>query len=437
MANMYDYFRWRGDLSILQDGFNELDNLVLSYFSYVQVDQIFETSPKDMLTIREISDLFFEIHAQEELDQDRSFIKSAPYVMREMAKTVRYKDLLVGHYINEVDVEQNLQFSAMEIILPDKTSFVAYRGTDDSIIGWKEDFYLSTMQVNAQKKAVEYLNKIGKKRGKLLRVGGHSKGGNLAIYAAATCNKAVKERILAIYCNDGPGFHKDFIESQDYLSVEDRIHRYIPEECIIGMLMHHTRKPVIIQSNAKNIMQHDPLSWQMEGAQFLYADDVTAAAKVAKQSIESWLESIPNEERAPFVEDVFSVLEAPGAETLTELYRGGIHSIQAMVKQMNQLSPDTREKISQLFNGYMFAWGEVIKGRHRNIFRLDYKDYRRADLLEAAYDDELDLEDEKKYSLKDEYRKLKGKLEEKIEGKIEEKREEKKAKEDEDVHLLS
>ncbi|MDO4977074.1 MAG: DUF2974 domain-containing protein [Eubacteriales bacterium] len=361
MGNLYDYVSWRGDLSILQDGFHHIDNLALCNFSYVNVDKVFEEARSNVLTIREISDLFFQIYTEEDLNRDKSLIKNAPYFMREMAKTERFGNLIVKNYVNHIDTTINIQFSAMEIILPDETSFVAFRGTDDTIVGWKEDFYMVNSVVSAQKEAVNFLNEILDRSKRKIRIGGHSKGGNLAVYAAACCNSDIQNRILTVYNNDGPGFFQDFFETEGYKRIENRIVRIIPEDSIIGMLLYHSTKPVIISSQAINIMQHDLLTWEMIGPELQQIEDLSRTAYVADQAVKEWLESIEEEDREEIICDLFAVLEATEVETFTEIYEGGIKSLQKMMKRVGALSPKTREKISLLLMTYINCWEGVVK----------------------------------------------------------------------------
>ena len=157
--NMLDYLVWRGDLTFAQSEFNEVDNLILCYLVYVNLDGIAPEMGEEAVSVRQLSETFFTRYSEKELEKDKSFIRFAPVVLKEMAQTRRFGDLLVQNYVNKVDLEKMLQFAAMEIQLGDGTTFVAYRGTDDTIVGWKEDFYLSRGVVPAEKEAVDYLNR--------------------------------------------------------------------------------------------------------------------------------------------------------------------------------------------------------------------------------------------------------------------------------------
>ena len=211
MGNIMDYISWRGDLTFEQSKFNEVDNLILACFSYVNLDGIPAVAEQKGIELKNLTEEFMKLHTMEELEADKSFIRLAPFMMLEMAETNRFGNSVIRNYVNEIVTEAEQQFAAVEIVLEDGTSYVSFRGTDDTIIGWKEDFNLSTGVVPAQERAVEYVRRVSENTSGMLRVGGHSKGGNLAIYGAVMCKEA-HEKIMEVYSNDGPGFSKEFSE---------------------------------------------------------------------------------------------------------------------------------------------------------------------------------------------------------------------------------
>ena len=203
MGNIMDYIEWRGDLPFTQSEFNDVDNLILACFSYVNLDGIQEAASQNGIELKALTEKFLQLHTEKELKEDKSFIRFAPFMMLEMAKTERFGQCVIRNYVNEIVAEEAQQFSAVEICLSDGTSYISFRGTDDTIVGWKEDFNLSTGVVPAQERAVEYLRRIAGSLQEMVRVGGHSKGGNLAVYGAVMC-KEIHPWILQVYSNDGP-----------------------------------------------------------------------------------------------------------------------------------------------------------------------------------------------------------------------------------------
>ena len=224
MSNVCDYVKWRGDLSIEQSEFNEIDNLILSRFSYFPFDKIIKEN--EVVTIKELSERFKK--------QD---IRKLPILWKDdvdlfplMGESERFGKLLATKYINKIDQEQEKQFAAITVLMPDNTIFVSYRGTDNTIVGWKEDLNMSfKSHIASQISAKKYLEIIAQEYpDKKIRIGGHSKGGNVAVYAATFVNKEIKDRIINVYNNDGPGFCDDVIETPEYNEMTKNIHTYIP-----------------------------------------------------------------------------------------------------------------------------------------------------------------------------------------------------------------
>lgn len=363
MDNLSGYLRWRGDLSFVQSPFNEVDGLVFCYLAYVNLDGIAPENPEESITVKEAAEQFFTLRTQAELDADRSLIRNAPYLMKEMAKTRRFAQALIKNYTNKISDIKELQFSAMEILPGDGSSYVAYRGTDDTIVGWKEDFNLSTGTIPAEKEAAGYLNRIAAYSDRPLRVGGHSKGGNLAVFGASECELSVQKRIRRVYNYDGPGFNAEFFERPGIHRIQSKIRRFIPEFSIFGMLLEDTTEPTVIKSSQKGIMQHDGLSWQIEGPVFVRGKGLDAAAQIFSDSMETWLAQSDDEQKNLFIDDLFSVMEAPGFETLSELQAGGLYSIRKMWQRLDKLNPQTREKVDELIRIMMGHWGEFLQMR--------------------------------------------------------------------------
>ena len=181
MGTLSDYIRWRGDLEFWQDGFNVIDNLVLSCVSYVQLEDVFKKHGEEVIDIHDVSDIYFKNFHDENRYKETSVLFHAPLTLKAIADTKRFRNIKIRNYVSKLDPDKTLQFAAMEFLLPDGTSYVAFRGTDDNLVGWKEDFYLALGEVEAERQAVRFLNEIASASDRPLRVGGHSKGGHLAI----------------------------------------------------------------------------------------------------------------------------------------------------------------------------------------------------------------------------------------------------------------
>ena len=360
MGNIMDYISWRGDLSFEQSQFNEVDNLILACFSYVNLDGIPAVTKQKGIGLKKLTEEFMKLHTMKELEADKSFIRLAPFMMMEMAKSVRFGKCVVRNYVNDIVTEAEQQFAAMEIVLEDGTSYVSFRGTDDTIIGWKEDFNLSTGVVPAQKRAIEYLQKISEHTDGMLRVGGHSKGGNLAIYGSVMC-KSAHEKILEIYSNDGPGFSREFQELPETKEMMPKIIRIIPEYSIIGTLLEHEKEPVIVASSSKGLLQHDGFSWEVQGPALVRRDRLNKTALRFIEILHKWIDGMDTEQKRLLIEDLFATLQASGYENLSEVQSGGLKSLAAMVKRVEKFAPESRGMMQELLTAICGGWLEQLQ----------------------------------------------------------------------------
>ena len=360
MGNIMDYISWRGDLSFEQSQFNEVDNLILACFSYVNLDGISAVTKQKGIGLKKLTKEFMKLHTMKELEADKSFIRLAPFMMMEMAKSVRFGKCVVRNYVNDIVTEAEQQFAAMEIVLEDGTSYVSFRGTDDTIIGWKEDFNLSTGVVPAQKRAIEYLQKISEHTDGMLRVGGHSKGGNLAIYGSVMC-KSAHEKILEIYSNDGPGFSREFQELPEMKEMMPKIIRIIPEYSIIGTLLEHEKEPVIVASSSKGLLQHDGFTWEVQGPALVRRDSLNKTALRFIEILHKWIDGMDTEQKRLLIEDLFATLQASGYENLSEVQSGGLKSLAAMVKRVEKFAPESRGMMQELLTAICGGWLEQLQ----------------------------------------------------------------------------
>ena len=356
MANIFDYIEWRGDLTFNQSPFNEIDNLILSRVSYFPFDYILENN--EILTIEDAYARFKKLN----LENVRILMKEDIDLFPALARSKRFSGLFLKNYTNKRDLQEEKQFSAITILLPDGTTYVAYRGTDNTLVGWKEDFNMSFMQsVPAQKDAKDYLNNVaGQITGKL-RVGGHSKGGNLAIYASAFCNAEIQERIIEVYNNDGPGFFDEIIETESYQNILKKIHTYIPQSSIIGRLLSHEEAYTVVKSTSVGIYQHDLYSWQLMGAKFIEVEEVTKESEFIDRTLKTWLKTVDAEQREKFWVALFEILSSTNAETLSQISENWFVNSKIIFETYRNLDDESREIINKTLRS-LFS---IMKGNIR------------------------------------------------------------------------
>lgn len=357
MANVCDYVRWRGDLTLEQSEFNEIDNLILARFSYFPFDKIIREN--EIATIKELSRRF----SNQDVTKLPILWKDDVELFPLMGNSKRFGGMLATQYINKIDAEQEKQFSAITVLMPNDIIYVSYRGTDNTIVGWKEDFNMSfKSHIASQISAKQYLEEIAKEypSSKII-IGGHSKGGNIAVYAATFASKDVKDRIINVYNNDGPGFCEDVIETPEYQEILPRVHTYIPQSSIIGRLMNHKEKYTIVESVQKGIMQHDLYSWQVLGKEFVTLKKLTSESEFIDKTIKDWLENVEPEKREQVIDAVFEILNTTEAQTMKELKANWFANAKTILGTYKNIDSDTKEMVWQTVN-------ELLKVAKNNIF---------------------------------------------------------------------
>lgn len=351
MQNIFDYLDWRGDLSFAQDGFNEVDNLIFSVLAYLEFEGILPSeSAKNSISLTKAGEKYFKGLAHQKLQNSiNPFFREIPKLLVKASLATRFKEIKLSSYVNLVDHELCNQFSAMVFSISQEEHFIAFRGTDDTLAGWKEDFQMSFRdEVKAQRDAISYVEKaVGKYQGKLY-LGGHSKGGNLAVYSAAAMEPEVQGRIIGVYNNDGPGFLSHVLEREGYQRILDRIHTFVPKSSVVGMLLEHGEEYITVNSNGLSVMQHNPFSWEVRGSYFVYEKNLTKGSKNFNKTIRLWLNQLSMEQRAEFVDALFDILQATGATTVSDLSQKKLTLANDMIKSYKTLDPLTKSHLKKI-----------------------------------------------------------------------------------------
>lgn len=343
MANVFDYLDWRGDLGFEASDLNEVDNLILSLISYVNFDDVLSADQaEEPITLLEAARRYVRLHRGKPAYVGLIVPPEVVSLLAKAAKTRRFGQIRIVGYVNRVEDEEQMQFCAMTFSLGNGKHYVAFRGTDDTLIGWKENFNMSFMQpVPAQRAAVAYLNEMAERTEGELYVGGHSKGGNLAVYAAVCCEHTHKDRILWVYNNDGPGFTKEFIADPQYISMRSKLRTIVPQSSVVGMLLEHEEIYEVVASDEAGLLQHNGFSWKVLGARFIHLDAVTGESRRIDRTVKKWLSDMTDEEREAFVESLYETIKATNAKTLTELNADKL----GLVRVWNQLPAQSRALI--------------------------------------------------------------------------------------------
>ena len=315
---MFDYLKWRGDITFSQVPVNPVDALIFSSLSYIYLEDILPDNPHQWMAL---SDVVREVFSLPDA-VGRGRVKNDLELLKAAAETVRFgrtgmtfcKDVLVP--------EEETQFAAVTFYLDDGCVFIAFRGTDHSLTGWKEDFNMAFQEsVPAQRMAMQYLKDFSLMSSVPMYVGGHSKGGNLAVYAAAKCGEMIQHQIRAVYNHDGPGFTEHMMEDEGYLRIIPKIHTFIPQSSVVGMLLEHEEPYTVVKSKQIGLLQHDPYTWEVLGGNFITMEEITADSKFIDRTLKVWLADLDKDERNDFVDAVFDLLAAGDASETKEIMR--------------------------------------------------------------------------------------------------------------------
>lgn len=340
--------------------FGPVDSLILSEFCMVRLDGVLPaydsaTKGAPFARIREgVSGLFGKRKVFKFSDAlraeffDTMFVGLVPDKVRELsvalAASPRFRDIEVRAYESAFDEGLRMQFAAYSFVYKEEFSYIGFRGTDVSYTGWREDFDMAYMHaVPSQLRAVQYVNSVAKVLPGKLILGGHSKGGNLAVYAAVKSDASVKSRIESVYCHDGPGFRDDAFAEGEFEAMRDRIHKTVPKDSVVGLLMERSDSYRVIKSTAKGIMQHDPYSWVIEGFDFACIDSLSDVARFWSNVLDDWLARYDDRELRIIVDALFEALKASGAPDLMEFFKGGPRIVGRLMDAAHKTSGPSRE----------------------------------------------------------------------------------------------
>lgn len=341
---MIEYIKKYGEYTFAEKPLNDVDSLALCQLSYLKFDGMVPglTENKGSTLLRRLPEhkSFQALFADERYEEQNRALFDA------MLHSKRFRDLRINNYINILETEWETQFSAVTFMPAGERVYVAFRGTDESIVGWKEDFNMAFQTpIPGQAYAVKYLNLVSEKIPGGFYVGGHSKGGNLAVYAAMHAKKEIRDRIRKVYSMDGPGFRKEVLVNAYVEDLEDRIVKILPESSVIGMLFETTPHYKVVASKTIGILQHDPYTWVIQDDDFFYVEDVNESHKFADHAFTEWVESLRPEERKLFVDTLYQVVSASEAENLIDLSADWKRSFNGMVSAIKELDEETKKML--------------------------------------------------------------------------------------------
>ena len=346
MGTVLDYLEKYGKYSFEEMPMTEVDSLALCQLSYLKFDGMVpgqeEKAVLPAVTLESLKD-----HPDfEKLFADVRYEKPNRALYEKMISGERFRDLRLNYYINVIEERWETQFSAVTYTMGDGTRYIAYRGTDETIVGWKEDFNMAFLSpVPGQAYSVEYLNSVAEKFDGPFYVGGHSKGGNLAVYSAMNCDAKLQDRIVKVYSMDGPGFRPEVLKNCDYEKIADRVVKILPNSSLVGMIFESGMYFQVVKSKTFGLLQHDPYTWLVTGNHLVRADHLYERRQQMDNNLNEWILSLSEQQLRTFVDTLYQVITASRADNLIDFTAEWKKSMNGVIAALKEVDEDTVEAL--------------------------------------------------------------------------------------------
>lgn len=354
------YVKKFGNRSFEEFPFNEVDGLILSQISYMNLDEVLPTiddTREDVSLLEVLDEKNLKPACENTLDRKRNY-----KLIHALKKSSRFEGLYMNYFSNQFNINEIEQFCAMTFIFK-SFMFIAYRGTDITLLGWKENLTMSYLDViPSQKEATRYLERVASKRELPIYLGGHSKGGNLAVYAAYSTKLEVQDKIVFIYDYDGPGFQTDIHHTEPMQKLKNRVEKYTCREAIVGILLYHSQNLIFVKTKGLSIFQHDPYNWIVtKKGKFKLVDKPTIFSKTFEKTIHDFIETSSIEKRKRFLEILFQVGMEHSYSTVLDWVRHPIRSIHGFIKRYKNLTYKQRFFFKKMLKKYRMIWKQNFK----------------------------------------------------------------------------
>ena len=347
MGTVMEYLEKYGKYTFGQMPMTEVDSLALCQLSYLKFDGMVPGFLEDgeSVTLSSLPE-----HADyEKLFADVRYEKPNRGLLERMISGKRFRNLKLNFYENTVDEVSETQFCAVTFFLEEGAPYVAFRGTDETIVGWKEDFNMAFLSpVPGQKYSVKYLEEAAGRFSGDFFVGGHSKGGNLAMYSAMNCKEEIQDRILRIYSMDGPGFRPEVLKVSQYEKIAERVVKILPTSSLVGMLFESDMHFQAVKSKAIGLLQHDPYTWQVVSNHLVWANHLYERRKQMDNTLNEWILSLNEEQLHTFVDTLYQVITASNADNLIDFTAEWKKSMNGVITALKEVDQETRDILIQM-----------------------------------------------------------------------------------------
>ena len=346
MGNLITYVQQYGAQTFEDKSLTDIDVLVLTEIAYLPFDEIVPKSfdITEAISLEQLGKEFETIKEKEHENNPFMITSERIELLEVVSKSQRYKEIKVFGFMNDIDDERTKQFAAVCYQWEEENRWIIFRGTDETLIGWKEDFMMTYSDlIPAQTDAIEYLKKQAETFSGTLNVSGHSKGGNLSLYASAMQEEAIQNRIHKIYCWDSPGVHRSILDTEGYQRVVSKAKRYIPQDSIVGLMLESQVPYHIIESQGSGISQHSALMWNIEEDHFVELTELTKNSQLTDQTFKQWTEVVSDEDLKLFFDTFFDLIFEMGVETVNDVYYNFRMYMQKFFEKAYRMNPEKRE----------------------------------------------------------------------------------------------
>ena len=346
MGNLITYVQQYEAQTFKDKSLTDIDILVLTEIAYLPFDEIVSSSfeEKAAISLNQLGKEFEIIKEKEHENNPFMITKERIQLLDVVSKSQRYKDIKVFGFMNDIDDELTKQFAAVCYQWEEESRWIIFRGTDESLIGWKEDFMMTYSDlIPAQTDAIEYLRKQAELFAGSLNISGHSKGGNLSLYASAMQEEDIQHRIKQIYCWDAPGVHRSILGTEGYQRVVSKAKRYIPQDSIVGLMLESQVPYHIIESQGSGISQHSALMWNIEEDHFVELTELTKNSQLTDQTFKQWTEVVSDEDLKLFFDTFFELIFEMGVETVNDVYYNFRIYMRQFFEKTYQMDTEKRE----------------------------------------------------------------------------------------------
>mgnify|MGYP001047270204 FL=1 len=360
MESIISYIKDWGRYPLSERPFNEVDSLILCQLVYLNYEKFVPgwEDKKEPVSIQSI----YSHPERDVILDDYWYRQNNKEMFAALAESVRFGRLKMNAYVNVINEEEETQFSAMTYFLEDGSIYVAYRGTDATLVGWKEDLNLAfSKPLPSQYLAVKYLEKAAEAFGGDFYVGGHSKGGNLAVYAAMNCREETRKRLIKVFNNDGPGFRPEIREQGNYSAIEDRVIKFIPRSSLVGMILENHGKYEIVESRGIGTFQHNTYTWKIKDGTIVRAKNMTNAKIKRDAALNEWILSLSEEEIHLFIDTLYDVISASKASDVFEFGADLKKSLQNVALAAREVDDSTRKTLQRMIRSLFEMMLENMK----------------------------------------------------------------------------